>query len=432
MQALFRYFQQLISIGIRADLPFQEKTRVKNINILAIIGCVAGTSYGFLGYDSLVFAVSSLVYAIGMAFILLSHWRGWYNFTIIYIVVFSCIVNSYFAIGFGNTLGAEYLFILAFIIVQHQLKGNRYIQLNTIIIIINFIIVVIIINLHPVVYLQVPKLARFFYYVNLLFTFFISAALIIRFRTIAEGYQREIEEKNLRLERQKEELSHSNKTKDTLFSIIGHDIKGPILGVKTLLTMMRAMPASDLDTYFDKVDKSLETTHTTLENLLDWALQQQNGVNRHEKIPLKILVQEVFQLFEQNAQQKNITLHETLSLDIYIYANPNQVSFILRNLVANSLKFTKVGGMIEVHSSVSENDFISIAVKDNGVGIDKVHIAKLFALGKRFSTYGTANEKGNGLGLNLCLDFVKQNGGEIYVESEKGVGSTFYVLFPKG
>lgn len=431
MQALFRYFQQLISIGIRDDLSFQEKTRVKNINIVALIGLVAGISYVFLGLDSFIFALSSLGYAMGMSFILFSHWKGWYDFAVIYIVVFSCIVNSYFAIGFGNTLGTEYLFILAFIIVQHQLKGNKYIQLNTLIIFINFVVVVLI-NRHPIAYLQAPKLATVFYYTNLLCTFFISSGLIIRFRTIAEGYQREIEEKNNRLEQQKEELSHSNKAKDTLFSIIGHDIKGPILGVKTLLAMMRQMPETELDIYFDKVNKSLETTHTTLENLLDWALQQQGNKGSIEKVPLKILVQDVFQLFEQNAQQKNIVLHETLASDIHIYANPHQISFILRNLVANSLKFTERGGKIEVHSSIAKYELVAIEVKDNGVGIEKAHIPKLFSLGERFSTYGTANEKGNGLGLNLCLDFVKQNGGEIYVESEKGKGSSFYVLLPKG
>lgn len=427
MNYLYTFFSRIAHIGFDESLAIQEKTRIKNINLLSFIGCITGLSYVYLGRDSFTFAIGSLIYIIGMSAIFLLHSKKYYDFSMVYLVVLSCITYSFFAIAFGNTLGTEYYLIPAFLLSQHQLKLSKYANFNTGIILTTFVSVLFV-NRHPFVYFTPPHFAPLFFFINCSFSIIFSIVLVIRFRIIMEGYQNEIEEKNKILESRKEELYKSNQTKDKLFSIIGHDIKGPILGVKTLLNIMQNMPFDKREPYFEKLDKSLETTHATLENLLDWALQQKGGMGlSSQKIFVKPMVQDIFLLFRQVSLQKEIELVENISADAFIYANHHQVAFILRNLIANALKFTHKGGRIVVNTKNLPLDYMEISVQDNGVGIEKHNIEKLFTIEERFTTQGTAKEKGTGLGLTLCKEFVEQNKGRIYIESEKDKGSTFYI-----
>jgi two-component system, sensor histidine kinase and response regulator len=427
MNFLQNFFSSIAHIGFDESLAIQEQTRIKNINLLSFVGSITGLTYVYLGRDSLPFALGSMLYIMGMMLIFLLHWKKYYDSAMVYLVALSCITYTFFAIGFGNTLGTEYYLVVAFLLTQHQLKVSKYTHFNTGLILTS-LLTILYINRAPFTYFSPPHLAPLFLFVNVSFSIFSSIIIIIRFRLIMEGYQQDIEEKNFVLEEQKAALFKSNQTKDKLFSIIGHDIKGPILGVKTLLNIMQAMPLNDREPYFDKLDKSLETTHSTLENLLDWASQQKQSQQLYrQKIFLKPMVQDIFLLFRQTAQQKEIALIESIAPETYINANHHQVAFILRNLVANALKFTHKGGHITVNAKDVQLEYVEISVQDNGVGIEKHNLDKLFLIEERFTTQGTAKEKGTGLGLTLCKEFVEQNQGRIYIESEKDKGSTFYV-----
>lgn len=233
---------------------------------------------------------------------------------------------------------------------------------------------------------------------------------------------------------QKKDLEMLNQTKDKLFSIIGHDLKNPfnsILGFSELLI-------ENFDSY-DKVKQlsflriikdSIVRANALLSNLLLWANNQTGNILFQPiKLHLINVVSNVIELSKIQAVNKDIELITDINPDVYVEADGNMLNTILRNLITNAIKFTEKGGKVNVYSQVDEN-FATIFVKDNGVGISKDNTGRLFNIKNKRITMGTNNEKGSGLGLILCNDFVKQNGGELFIESEINCGSTFYFTIP--
>jgi anti-sigma regulatory factor (Ser/Thr protein kinase) len=148
-----------------------------------------------------------------------------------------------------------------------------------------------------------------------------------------------------------------------------------------------------------------------------------------EDIPLAATVGHIVPLFASHAEQKQITLHQSIPDTLTVYADPNMLNTVIRNLVANALKFTEVGGSIEI-AAQQKAQYVEISVTDTGVGIPEEHLPDLFRIDVKVSTPGTAGERGTGLGLPLCRDLIEKNGGTIEVESEPGKGTTFRFTLP--
>jgi signal transduction histidine kinase len=162
-----------------------------------------------------------------------------------------------------------------------------------------------------------------------------------------------------------------------------------------------------------------------LENLLSWSRSQSGIIEfRPEKLKIADLVNETIQLFESNAKNKSIHLDTEIDEYCTAFADKNMIGTVLRNLCSNAIKYTSKGGKVIIKCSEAEND-IEISVNDTGVGIPPKEINNLFKLDVHRTTKGTADEKGTGLGLILCKEFVEKHGGEIWVESKKGEGSSF-------
>jgi len=239
--------------------------------------------------------------------------------------------------------------------------------------------------------------------------------------------KQEIEEKNT-------ELANLNATKDKFFSIIAHDLKNPfnvILGFCNLIIDFRQnIDTQKIKQYVEKINNSALNAYKLLENLLEWArLQTLNIEPKILKEKPSDLINEVIMLSEQMSKSKNIDLQTVINCDDFILADKEMVKTILRNLVTNALKFTKPEGSVKIETQKLENDVI-FTVSDNGIGIESEHINKLFRIDSKLSKTGTANEKGTGLGLILCKEFVEKNNGKIWVESEVGKGSDFKFTLP--
>lgn len=240
---------------------------------------------------------------------------------------------------------------------------------------------------------------------------------------------------------QNKELSQLNKTKDRIFSIIGHDLRGPIGNINTILNSL----ISDFD-FFNKEDlfemlldisKSAGLTQNILDNLLFWAKSQRGEIAYNpENIELNVIIDENIELLNGCAKAKNISLITDLEEIIYVYADDNMITTTIRNLITNAIKFSHKNSKIEILVRDAQNidsskSMIEIAVKDYGVGICEANLNKIFQSNIHFTTYGTNNEKGTGLGLNLCKEFVQRHGGKITVESEENKGSIFRFTLPK-
>jgi signal transduction histidine kinase len=176
---------------------------------------------------------------------------------------------------------------------------------------------------------------------------------------------------------------------------------------------------------------STDNLHALIENLLTWSRIQRGVIEfQPQYLHLHNLVAQAVELFTSIADQKHITLTNHLSMPLYVYADANMLDAVLRNLLSNAIKFTYSGGRVEVHGMQNEHD-ITISIIDTGIGLSQENIAKLFRIDDRYKQIGTAKEKGTGLGLILCKEFIEKNGGTIGVTSKPEQGSTFFFTLPR-
>ncbi len=264
-----------------------------------------------------------------------------------------------------------------------------------------------------------------------LFVYFISENRKIN-KQLKRGLT-ELEIKNQEILLQQEQLTQLNQVKDRFFSIISHDLRNNLTTMKLYFDLVSnpAYDSSSQQEFGKEVAASVQNTIDLLENLLVWASGQIKGVRvEPKKVNLYHLAEENIGMLKSMAMQKNILLHNETDQDACLYADPNMVNLILRNLLSNALKFTREGGEVSILSEEFDT-YHQISVIDNGVGIDASKLETLFIAHANVSTQGTANEKGTGLGLMLCKEFTEKNGGKIWVESESGKGSSFMLTFPK-
>ncbi len=248
------------------------------------------------------------------------------------------------------------------------------------------------------------------------------------------------------LKKSEKQLRASNNMKDKLFSIIAHDLRGPISNVKALLDMM-LKSRNSLDIKNDKealkmAKDTVNSTFNLLENLLDWSRSQIGRINwRPEKLNLNEVVNENIILLNIPARKKKIIWNVEIVENLHAVADRQMISTVLRNLISNAIKFTPREGEVSISAKIYEEldnekvttknkPSIVIMIKDTGIGIKSDDLSKLFRIDMNFSTLGTESEKGTGLGLLLSKEFVEKNGGKIWVTSELGKGSIFNFTMP--
>ncbi len=245
-----------------------------------------------------------------------------------------------------------------------------------------------------------------------------------------------IEKTNAELTASKTELTTLNSTKDKFFSIIAHDIKNPLGGIMNLSEMLasdyRNIPDEELQELFVQLNNSSNQLYELLENLLHWSRVQLGRIPFNpQNIVLKDIVDNNFKLLQINSDKKEISMLNKISEQSIVYGDKDMLTLIIRNLLANAIKYTPLQGQISA-SSIGIGNTEEISIKDTGIGMTAEEISKIFRIDSQFSKKGTNNESGTGLGLILCQEFVRKNGGNISVESNAGMGSRFIFTIPKG
>jgi signal transduction histidine kinase len=267
----------------------------------------------------------------------------------------------------------------------------------------------------------------------------VAIGIFILFIVVLFFYQRTrklntelVKRKNI-LSQQKETLDQQNNFKDKIFSIIGHDLRSPIA---TIVNLMEVAEENDLsaEEFHELVPQLKAQSNATLDildKLLIWGRSQLKGTRYNRSIfNAKGLITKNAALYKNAALQKMITLTDCSPDELLIYADSTQVDFIIRNLLANAIKYTHAEGAIEIAAIVNQPAaFNAIVIKDNGIGIAKESQRLIFER-ENLSIEGTAKEQGNSIGLMLCKEFVEENNGRIELESELGRGSRFVVYFP--
>lgn len=263
---------------------------------------------------------------------------------------------------------------------------------------------------------------------------FLSVTILVRrSEKIQRKLNAELNLKQTDLEKNEGELREINATKDKLFSIIGHDLRGPIGAFQGLLNLFRdgEMSQKEFLAFIPKLRNDIDNISFTLNNLLSWGQSQMNGlITNPSAISVDALVDGNIKLLSEIAQNKSIQLISRLPPNTMAWSDGDQIDIVIRNLISNALKFTPESGIVTIEA-IEKNNYWEIAVRDTGIGIDEETKQKIFKENSAVTTYGTNNEKGTGLGLSLCKEMIEKNDGTIWVESIPGKGTSFFFTLTK-
>jgi len=252
-----------------------------------------------------------------------------------------------------------------------------------------------------------------------------------------EGNIRDITKEKLadeKIQKYNEELKILNTSKDKFFSIVAHDLISPfsaVIGYSEILAEeYKDLDQEQVGQFAKDINSVSQKAHNLLNELLDWSRIQTGRMQYDpQSLNLKTIVEDLLILYTENAKKKRIELNNTIDKTHRVFADYKMINTTIRNLISNAIKFTYEGGLIVLSSEI-EGNFLSVCVEDNGVGISKEDLEKLFKIDVHHTQIGTGKEKGSGLGLILCSEFVKKNGGAISVESENGKGAKFRFTVP--
>ena len=236
------------------------------------------------------------------------------------------------------------------------------------------------------------------------------------------------------IEKQNKELKATLNNRDKMYSVIAHDLRSPMASIRMVLNLVVQSTSADtvgpeLYTLLDQANRESEEVHDLLDNLLKWTKSQTGRLNVVlQDLDLNDIIPGIVEIFEMIAQTKHITLDlQKTEAPLKVHADNDMLKTVLRNFMSNAIKFSPENSTIQILMA-NEGEFARVSVKDEGVGIAADRLDTIFHKGE--TTYGTGGEEGSGLGLQLCQDFARKNGGDCYVESVEGQGSTFSFTVP--
>ncbi|MDQ2656491.1 MAG: tetratricopeptide repeat protein, partial [Bacteroidota bacterium] len=264
---------------------------------------------------------------------------------------------------------------------------------------------------------------------NIMFVIVLIAAALI---AIVWFYNARISTLNSRLMEKQAALKNSNNVKDKLFSVLGHDLRAPLNQVIGLLNILNVKHLDEEESVIiDKLRQQSQNTLDTLDNLLVWGQSQLKGIRLNQQtISVKDQVLKSLSLSDHYAAQKNVRLIERIDSDILVHADPSHFDFVIRNLLSNAIKFSHAGGTVVVNAVLVDGQEVVFSIQDSGVGIAPDVQKKILTHGNE-SAKGTWNEKGTGIGLVLCREYINENGGKLWLESSEGKGATFYFFLKR-
>jgi two-component system, sensor histidine kinase and response regulator len=453
-QDWIHYWNFIKSIGITSGMDDWEKRKMSIFNQLNFYSIVMGLVLPLIGFlftthlPPLAWYAATSPVAIGV-FVLWLAYEGYIEFSrMVYFLSFP-IVTCIVYLGKVD-IGIELFFILYGVMSVFFLHRPINIILSLSFSVAAYLLAVV----TPRTYYFVLAYEYYFFFVfnHLVGIGFIFYALYLvkkenysyQVGLIEKG--RELHRQNLEIQRQKQEIGEKaalleaqtreltdlNQVKNKLFSVIAHDLKTPMYGLRNLFNSMQQskMPAREVKQMLPAAVNEMNYTTSLMENLLHWAKTQMKRRSVDpEVLDIREMIGEVLQLLHMQAHTKRIHLTSQLEAPLYCFADREMVNLVLRNLVSNAIKFTPEDGTIKVEASEHLAN-IEIAVVDTGIGIAPGEMENLFS-DAYYTTKGTNSETGTGLGLKLCRDFLAQNGGLMKVESHPGKGSRFSFTLPR-
>jgi two-component system, sensor histidine kinase and response regulator len=424
-----RTIRTILQVGVVDGFTFEETRKIKALNFgvllafpLQVFFCSLNSWTGHY----LLALINGLMATANVLTMVLQYYRRYQLARCIYVIGI-LIIFTYVPVYFHNS--TEYILILNIAAILLLFDNKAVYCFFILLDAACFVFVKVSIGfITPIAelsaYRNILSLATFFFFFTI---------VLLYYRRQQTIYQKKLEKINEFLNEKSRGLEELNKTKEKIFSILSHDLRQPLISVKSLLHLMDKNALSQ-ETFFQmsrKVNSSLDHIILSLDNTLNWSISQLNGIqSRPETLTLYEIAGNVYDLLQENIQSKNLIYIDNIQVTAKVYADKEQVTIILRNLLSNAIKFTRPGGMI--HLSVLEKTYYwEVNIEDTGIGMDEEMIGKLFNSAHLFTRRGTENEKGTGLGLTLIKELIQKNEGDISVKSSPGKGTIFSVLLKK-
>jgi signal transduction histidine kinase len=430
---------ELLKLGIFNQLNFFQLLA----GILVLCTCIF--YHQFPGWACVIAGMPACINIV----VLYLNKRYMHQTALIAYFIFQPLATSFIFIN-SMSLGLDLYFILYGILAVFFLREIGLMIFSISFSMVNFFILSVV--LKQFIY-ELERINNFLYLVNegvtIVFIFY-GLYLIKKENTAYQfsilGKNRDLQHKNMQiqlqankikenaslLEKQKEELIELNALKNKLFSIISHDLKAPMYAMKNFFSEVQQnnMPVRELKKMIPSVVADLTYTTGLMDNLLQWAkAQMQSHTVYPQKVDIGKSIEETLNLLRRQSENKQIVIESDHAEGVYGFMDKDMLNLVLRNLVSNAIKFTPQKGNIKI--GVHENcTLVEVFVQDNGTGISPEALKKING-NDFYSTKGTASESGTGLGLKLCKEFMIRNGGQLYIESKPGKGSTFSFSLPK-
>lgn len=414
-------FSRIMNIGISDQLSFHEKKKTQLLNVAVASGvpiniffCIHNFTHG----RQVLGIINALLLVGAFAILYINSLRRFLLSRLIMTFLASALFSTS-AVLFRN--GGEYYLIANLVIIIIYFNERIYLILVTLFNCFLFIGIKILLA-GSFVYDTVPFSRVIF---NISWTLGLITLALLFFKYEQLSYQAQVEEKN-------KELEKLNETKQKLFSIIAHDLRSPIAQLKGSLDLVNKeyLSTDEFRSISGKLTAQVDQLHTTLENLLRWSISQLQGiVAKPEKVEMLPFIEEkAISFLQQSLDAKKLTVTIEGS-GLSVWADPEHLTLVFRNLIANAIKYSYPDTSITIRIYQQGGDVIS-EITDCGIGMSQQTIDTIFNPISMVSNTGTSNEKGTGLGLKLCNEFLSINQGRIWVKSTEQKGSTFYVSLP--
>lgn len=452
-QIFATFFEKIKTLGITNDLEYYEKRKLRVFNLLNffqfIFGIAIPVSAAMSSHkiSTLGWIAACMPALVSLLVLFLNSRRNYQVSALCYFILYPVITSIVYLSGMN--LGIELFFILYGILAVFFIQDIGHMIFTITLSMISYFILTVVwrnfqfqLEVNGVLYL-------FNHLIAIIFIFF-GLYLI---KNENQNYQysilesnRQLYDKNVEIEKQKVtladnaallnrqaiELQELNNLKNKLFSVIAHDLKSPMYALRNIFHNIEKfdLPAEDVKAMVPEVMKDLNYTTTLMENLLQWAkCQMQTLEVSLSSVNVRDVANEVFDHLRNQADLKNIRLVNNIRKNALVVAQQDMIQLVLRNLVSNAIKFTPENGCVQIGIE-NDTDLIEVFVKDSGIGLSAANLDKI-SHNEYFTTRGTSSEKGTGLGLMLCKEFLAKNRGTLHITSEEGIGSRFSFTLPK-
>ncbi len=410
----------IANIGVSDELEYLEKKKIQVTNLVISLGLPLFLYFTIVNFLDGRYLLTSLNFSLfaGGVLVIITQFRQKFHIARFLVIISTTAIFTAQCILFRN--GNELLLLVNIIVAIIYYTEKKFIILITAINLACFFWIKYE-SFNPPLYDSVPS-GRILFNVLCGLIAFVIGLQYFKFEQMSS--QKAIEAKNL-------ELEALNKTKEKLFSIIAHDLRSPIAQLKSTLDLVNRdfISKEEFHELSHHFTKQIDQLQDNMNNLLTWSQSQLNGiVTKPQAVKASLIIQEVIDLLKQQWQAKDLQIQFDAFEDM-VWMDPDHLKVVIRNLLSNAIKFSNKKHAIVINHS-KNNQELTISVRDTGMGMPQEQLDQLFTSEIIKSTHGTDKERGTGLGLKLCKEFLDKNKGEIWAISELGIGSTFFINIP--